>query len=707
MDNKKYNDIMPEIVNITEENLKEYADQLQFDTLAQECIIEDLCKSYNISKDDMFLLIHELKNRGYNVVTKNTNAHLETEGIILPETSNITLVRNFGHESLVDDLNYEITDNDENVKIMLISDTRFGSIYQQTTILNNLYSKASRLGVKHVFLTGDVVEGIYTGAKSIFNTTLHKFGYEDQAQLVADCFPRVDGITTYFLTGEHDLSFLKTKEKVDIGKIIESKREDMIYLGQSRRKVQIIEEGKNGQISLFLQHAKGSVPYTVSYKPQQMINSLRNEDKTDILVTSHFGASDSFLRRGVRSIQVPTVVKTTPEMRSASTPVYNTIGGWIVDLEKDSRGNLKNTKQIWIPYYETIEDDYKTAKTLWISKDKKVYIPQKNKKDEIDKLYSSIKNKEEVDSVLERLNISEFKLDSFIEQFIQKGYNFEIDEVDGKKVFLKKRNYSTKDIKPRLSKLDKISELWISDTHLCNEKQQLHMVNKLYEEAKKKGIDTVLHFGDITDGDYQNRPEHKYALFRLGADRQKDYVISHWPKVDGITTYILCGNHDKTHNKNGGVDIVKAICDARDDLVYVGSDRAIISPKESPKTKIEMFHPGGGCASSLSYKNQKYIEKMEPGTKPNLLGTGHYHQSHVLHYRNVISVIIPCLTAKTDFAITQGLENTMGAYFVDLYVNKKGEVEMFGFEEKRFTQKDVKEDDYEKTKQLVIKKSKK
>ena len=108
MDNKKYNDIMPEIVNITEENLKEYADQLQFDTLAQECIIEDLCKSYNISKDDMFLLIHELKNRGYNVVTKNTNAHLETEGIILPETSNITLVRNFGHESLVDDLNYEI-----------------------------------------------------------------------------------------------------------------------------------------------------------------------------------------------------------------------------------------------------------------------------------------------------------------------------------------------------------------------------------------------------------------------------------------------------------------------------------------------------------------------------------------------------------------------------------------------------------------------
>ena len=40
------------LIKITEENLREYADQLQFDTLTQECIAEDLCKSYNISKSD-------------------------------------------------------------------------------------------------------------------------------------------------------------------------------------------------------------------------------------------------------------------------------------------------------------------------------------------------------------------------------------------------------------------------------------------------------------------------------------------------------------------------------------------------------------------------------------------------------------------------------------------------------------------------------
>ena len=135
----------------------------------------------------------------------------------------------------------------------------------------------------------------------------------------------------------------------------------------------------------------------------------------------------------------------------------------------------------------------------------------------------------------------------------------------------------------------------------------------------------------------------------------------------------------------------------------MGDDKGAFSPKESPKTLEEMYHPGGGCASSLSYKMQKYIDKMEPGCKPNILGSGHFHQSHMMAYRNVIAFLIPCLTAKTNFAIRQGLENTMGAYFIDMYVNSKGEIEMLEFEEKRFTPRDCKKDDFLKTKQLVLK----
>lgn len=696
-------EIKHKLIEVTEENLKEFADQLQFDTLAQECIAEDLAASYNISKEDLFILVHELKKRGNNLVTINTTAYKEDEGE--EKKTQVTLLRNFGHEALIDDLSYEIVDNDENVKVMLISDTRFGSIYQQTSILNDLYYKAKQMGVKYVFLTGDVVEGMYTGIKSIYNTTLHKAGPEDQAELVASCFPRVEGITTYFLTGEHDLSFLKTKEKTDIGKLIASKREDMIYLGPRRKKVTFVTDDKrNGNVSLYLQHSKGNIPYTVSYKPQQKIASMRNEDKTNILVTSHFAACDSFLRRGVRSYQVPTVVATTDEMKDATTPVYNTIGGWIVNLEKDKKGNLKNTTQMWIPYYDTIKDDYKTAKSLYLTDDKTVYMAQPSLKDDKDRIFSQIKNGESLSKTLERLNISELKFGGLLEEFLLKGYDISIDERENGKYIIKKKNkVSNKPIKPDVEELTKVSQVWISDTHLCNEAQQLNMINEVYKEADRRGINTVVHFGDVTDGDYQNRGEHRYELFRLGAGRQAKYVAEYWPRVEGITTYMIGGNHDYTHYRNGGVDVCEMICNARDDLVYLGSEHAYFHPVESPKTTEEIYHPGGGCASSLSYKPQKYIDKMEPGSKPNIGGMGHFHQSEFLAYRNVILLLLPCLTAKSPFAVRQGLENTMGAYFINMYVNSKGEIEMFEFEEKRFTQKDVKEDDYLKSKKLILK----
>lgn len=691
-----------DVTEITESNLREYADMLQFDTLAQECILEDLCRSYNISREDMFVLIHELKKRGNNIVTLNTSASHDGDDL----KTQVTLIRNFGHEELINDLSYNIIDNEENIKVMLISDTRFGSIYQQTTILNDMYLKAKEMGVKYVFLTGDVVEGIYRGAKSIYNTTLHKDGYDDQADYVAACFPRIQGITTYFVTGEHDLSFLKGTDKVDIGKLIAAKRDDMIYLGPKRKKVSFVTgDRRSGSISFYLQHSSGNVPYTISYKPQQKISSLRNEDKTDILVTSHFAACDSFLRRGVRSYQVPTVTATTDEMKDANTPVYNTIGAWVVSLDRDKKGSLKRTSQMYIPYYKTIKDDYRTFKKLEDSDHILVQVPEKSLKDDRDKMFSQIRNGESVDKICERLGISQLKFGGIVEELRHRGYDISIDESSENKVVIKKNKGKTnKTIKPNIDELKKIRQVWISDTHLCNEAQQLNLINKIYREAAERGIDTVLHFGDVLDGDYHNRPEHQYALFRLGATRQLEYLTNYYPKVEGIETYFITGTHDQTHCKNGGVFVGPAIEEKRPDMHFLGDDMGIYHPLGSKKTSIEMFHPGGGCSSSLSYKMQKYIDKMEPGTKPNIIGSGHFHQSHMMAYRNVIAFLIPCLTSKTNFAIRQGLENTMGAYFIDMYVNDDGDIEMIEFEEKRFTEKDIKKDDYIKTKQLVLKK---
>ena len=95
-----------ELTEVTEDNLKDLADQLQFDTLAQECIVEDLCKSYNITRDDLFILIHELKKRGNNIVTMNTTATLKGSD---EEKNTVTHKPNFGQEQIINHLSYDFT----------------------------------------------------------------------------------------------------------------------------------------------------------------------------------------------------------------------------------------------------------------------------------------------------------------------------------------------------------------------------------------------------------------------------------------------------------------------------------------------------------------------------------------------------------------------------------------------------------------------
>jgi len=63
----------------------------------------------------------------------------------------------------------------------------------------------------------------------------------------------------------------------------------------------------------------------------------------------------------------------------------------------------------------------------------------------------------------------------------------------------------------------------------------------VYDECVRRGITTVLHCGDITDGQ-SHRPEHLYELFAFGADEQAEYVASMYPRREGITTYFITGN---------------------------------------------------------------------------------------------------------------------------------------------------------------------
>jgi len=323
----------------------------------------------------------------------------------------------------------------------------------------------------------------------------------------------------------------------------------------------------------------------------------------------------------------------------------------------------------------------------------------------INKMYHYIKNDMPIETFMHKFRCGVNELKGILELCRIYGKEVDILPKDGTYYFSKPVPKYITARKPSLNS-DKLihTELCVvSDTHFGNIHQQLHILNKIYEEAYKRGITTVLHCGDLVDGNYPNRPEQPRQQFLHGFDEQAGYVVDMYPKVKGITTKYILGSHDETHYKNGQATINKWISNCRNDMIFLGQDSAEIMING---IKIFLDHPGGGSSSALSYQAQKRIEILESGSKPKILLIGHYHKSYSFVYRNVRGVETPSLCDKTQFQQKKGLINYVGAYFLDIYSDKKGNIQYFEAEELLFDKKDMWEEagkDKNKVKQLVIK----
>ena len=322
----------------------------------------------------------------------------------------------------------------------------------------------------------------------------------------------------------------------------------------------------------------------------------------------------------------------------------------------------------------------------------------------INKIYRYMKNDMPIETFMEKFHVSFAELNGILELCKLYGKDIELVNENGTITF--KKNVPKKAVYNKDSvsneKLIHTEICVVSDTHLGNVHQQLHLLNQIYLEAYNRGITTVLHCGDLVDGNYLNRPEQPRQQFLHGFDEQAGYVVDMYPKVKGITTKYILGSHDETHYKNGQATINNWVSRCRDDMVYLGQDSAAITING---VKIFMDHPGGGSAQSLSYKPQKRIEILESDFKPKILLIGHYHKSYSFVYRNVRGIEVPCLCAKTQFQQKQGLSNVVGAYFLNIYSDSKGNIQYFEPEEILFRQNEMWDEagkDKNKVKKLVI-----
>jgi hypothetical protein len=238
---------------------------------------------------------------------------------------------------------------DKVIRFGIVTDTHFNSKYAQITHLHNFYDICEQNGIHKVYHAGDIDEG--ENMRPGHKYECYKQGADDHVDEIVRIYPQRKGITTEYLTGNHDASMIKHCG-YNIGPAIAHKREDMKYLGSDCAIINLTENCK-----LELRHPWNGSSYADSYQIQKIVEAMESDSKPNLLVVGHYHKAGQFFPRNVHALLGGAFQSQTPFTRGKNLRVQ--MGGWIIEMEVDKQGTIEVIKPIFIPYYKAIEDDYK------------------------------------------------------------------------------------------------------------------------------------------------------------------------------------------------------------------------------------------------------------------------------------------------------------------------------------------------------------
>ncbi len=146
---------------------------------------------------------------------------------------------------------YSIPDKRKTKRFGVIGDTHIGSLYERVDALHEFYKLLKKEGIKTVLHAGDMLAGhkVYRGQEF----EVYALGFEQQLESLLKNYPN-NGITTFFITGNHDDSY-RRDSGINVGK--EIKRKDLVYLGHESARINI------GKGKYELLHPSGGTSYAI------------------------------------------------------------------------------------------------------------------------------------------------------------------------------------------------------------------------------------------------------------------------------------------------------------------------------------------------------------------------------------------------------------------------------------------------------------
>jgi predicted phosphodiesterase len=285
---------------------------------------EEVCDKAGITRKEFHIIKKKLKDDG-------TDIGFSTEKQLYFLNTNSKSNKGIFHEQNTSDI----------VRFGLIADTHLCSNEESLDCLHSFYQLCAGEGISVVYHAGDMTDGmdVYPGHRN----NLKVWGVNQQIDYLVENYPNIDGLVTKWISGNHDLK-VHSKDGTDIGTIIESKRQDLVYLGQTSADIDL----KDGCIMRIV-HPFGSPAYAKSYRLQKYVDGIRGGKKTNILAFGHFHGSLYMPYSNVHCFLAGAFQDENEFTRSRGMNV--SVGGWILEMKIDKEGSLDSLKSNWIHYY--------------------------------------------------------------------------------------------------------------------------------------------------------------------------------------------------------------------------------------------------------------------------------------------------------------------------------------------------------------------
>ena len=640
--------------------------------LAQELkktrTIDELIKATGMNRLEVLGTIEELRLNGYDIIQARYGDEVAYS------------VNQKIEQTFADYKHYHTTS--KKIKIGIVSDTHMGSKYFQKSFLDRAYDDFMEKGITDVYHAGDITDGFYTNRPSSIYE-LYAIGFDQQADDVVKNYPRRDGITTHFLTGNHDATHV-VNGGANIGKAIAKNRQDMKYLGHEFAKIWLTPKvdmdmvhprdgscfddktqilTKRGWID-FIELNEDDVVATMTksehefqwQKPTHITKQMYDGNMyhfkarcLDMMVTPNHGL---WVRNN------PIVMGRKETLTYPTKSHYSANYDWQRVTAKDAYDGFRRQKWQMTNHCNSWNGEQAPE---WYE------VPRVESKN------IGMKDK--------MAHIGKVKFDDFIELvawYVTEGH------ADYKRVTICQSNVVNPELHKRITDLlnrmgIKYSISGIEDKNItigsvelskhlrdiCGHLSRFKYLPNFIKELEAPKLNIV--FDTMIQGDGWYRSKESFGYKSISEKLRNDFS-----EIAVKLGYAISENNETVSvsvtQKKPTVNTKPTIIPYKGMIFCVSVPNGLIYVRRNGKATWSHN------SYAMSYKLQKRIDAMSGGSKPKVMVTGHYHKNFSMFYRNIYAMSLASFQAQSSFMRGLGLVSDVGYVILDIEVNENGDI---------------------------------